>query len=99
MKITLVKNFLCLYRSPSQKWDIFETFSDNLELTLDTTTNKNRFFSVATSDFNAKTTNWYKNDTKSYEGLKIDAITSQFGLQQLPNKAEGILSDIENAFK
>ena len=29
-------SFLCLYRSPSQTRDIFETFANNFELTLDT---------------------------------------------------------------
>ena len=77
-----MRNFLCLYKSPSQTRDTFETFADNLELTLDTLTNNNPFLIAAIGDFNAKTTNWYKNDTTSYEGLKIDAITSQFGLQQ-----------------
>ena len=38
------------------------------------------------SNFNAKTTNWYKNGRTFYEGLKIDAITSQFGLHQLINE-------------
>ena len=79
-------SFLCLYRSPSQTRDIFETFADNFELTLDTIVNKNPFLIVALGDFNAKTTNWYKNDINSYEGLKIDTITSQFGLQQIINE-------------
>ena len=79
-------NFLCLYRSPSQTRDTFEGFADNLQLTLDTLNNNNPFLIVAIGDFNAKTTNWYKNDMTSYEGLKIDAITSQFGLQQLINE-------------
>ena len=73
-------SFLCLYRSPSQTRDIFETFADNFELTLDTIVNKNPFLIVALGDFNAKTTNWYKNDINFYEGLKVDTITSQFGL-------------------
>ena len=42
-------SFLCLYRSPSQTRDIFETFADNFELTLDTIVNKNPFLIVATS--------------------------------------------------
>ena len=78
-------SFLCLNRSPSQTWDIFKTFADNFELTPDTVVNKNPFLIVALGDFNVKTTNWYKNDINSYEGLKIDAITSQFGLQKSMN--------------
>ena len=72
-------SFLCLYRSPRQTRDIFETFADNFELTLDTIVTKNSFLIVALGDFDPKTTNWYKNDINSYEGLKIDTITSQFG--------------------
>ena len=41
---------------------------------------------VCLSDFNAKTTNWYKDDMNSYEDLKSDTITSQFSLQQLINE-------------
>ena len=59
---TKLCSFLCLYRSPSQTQDIFETFADNFELTFDSVINKNQFFIVALDDFNAKTTNWYKND-------------------------------------
>ena len=58
-------NFLYLYRSPSQTRDTFVTFAVNLEVTLDTLTNRNPFLIVAIGDFNAKTTNWYKNDTTS----------------------------------
>ena len=79
-------SFLCLYTSPSKTRDIFETFADNFELTLDTIIKKNQFLIVALGDFNAKTTNWYKNDINSYESLKIDTITSQFRLQQLINE-------------
>ena len=79
-------SFLCLYRSPSQTWYIFETFADNFELTLDTIVNKNRFLIVALGNFNAKTTNWYKNDINTYEGLNSGTNTSQFGLQQLINE-------------
>ena len=79
-------SFLCLYRSPSQTRDIFETCADNFELTLYAIVNKNPFLIVALGDFNAKTTNWYKNDINSYEGLKIHTITYQFGLQQSINE-------------
>ena len=59
---TKLCSFLCLYRSPSQTQDIFETFADNFELTFDSVINKNQFLIVALDDFSAKTTNWYKND-------------------------------------
>ena len=83
-------NFLCLYRLPSETRDIFETFADNLKLTLDALTNDNPFLIVIIGDFNTKSTNWYKNGTTSYEGLKSDGITSQFGLQQLINETKHI---------
>ena len=66
----------CLYRPPSQTWDIFETFADNFELTLDTNINKNLFLIVALGNFNAKTTKWYKNDVNSYDSLRITTITT-----------------------
>ena len=47
-------SFLCLYRSPSQTQDIFETSADNFELTLDTIVRKNPFLIVALGDFNEK---------------------------------------------
>ena len=42
---------------------------------------------------NAKLSNWYKRDTTTYEGSKIDAITSQFGLKQLIQEPTHILTD------
>ena len=37
--------------------------------------------------------NWYKHDKRSYEGSKIDAIISQFSLQQLIKEPTHILTD------
>ena len=85
--------FLCLYGSPSQTRDTFETFGDNFELTLDLIINKNPFLIVALGNFNAKTTKWYKNDINSYEDLEIDTITSQFGLQQIINEPTYLTSN------
>ena len=86
-------SFLCLYRSHSQSRDIFETFADNFESTLDSIINKNQFLIIALGVFNAKTTNWYKNDINSYEGLKIDTITCQLGLQQIINEPIDLTSN------
>ena len=54
-----VCNFISLYRSPNQSHDIFETFVDNLELNLDTISNKNPYLIVILGDFNpSKHSSW-----------------------------------------
>ena len=42
----------------------------------------NPFLTVILDDFNAKLSPWCNNDITTYEGSKIDGVTSQFGLQQ-----------------
>ena len=68
-------------------------FFDNLELNLDTIANKNPYLIVILGDFNAKSSNWYKHDKTTYEGSKIEAITSQFGLKQLIQEPTHISSN------
>ena len=75
-------NFISLYRSPSQLPDTFEDFADNLELNLDQIANKSPYLFAVLGDFNVKSSNWNKYDKTTSEGSKIDAIPSQFGLQQ-----------------
>ena len=55
----------------------------NPKMTLKTS---NAFLIVANGDFNAKSSNWHTGDTTTSEGSKIEAITSQFGLQQIINE-------------
>ena len=75
-----------MYRSQNQSEDDFENFCNNFELTLDAVAATNPFLIVAIGDFNAKSSNWYTGDTTTSEGSKIEAITSQFGLQQIINE-------------
>ena len=79
-------NFVSLYRSPNQSEDDFGNFCNNFELTLDSVSATNPFLIVAMGDFNAKSSNWYTGDTTTFDGSKIEAITSQFGLQQIINE-------------
>ena len=79
-------NFVSLYRSPNQSEDDFENFCNNFELTLDAVSATNPFLIVTIGDFNTKSSNWYTGDTNTSEGSKIEAITSQFGLQQIINE-------------
>ena len=76
-------NFISLYRSPSQSKDEFESFADNLELNLDSVALRNPYLIVVLGDFNAQTKGWYSLGKTTYEGTRIDGITSQFGLEQL----------------
>ena len=79
-------NFIALCRSSNQSQDDFETFLKSFELNLDTILAKNHFLTVVLGDFNVKSNLWCKSDKTSYEGPKIEGITSQFGLQQLVNE-------------
>ena len=72
-----------IYRSPSQPTNIFDQFANILELALDEVPNHNQFLIVVLGDLNVKSENWYEHDKMSNERAKIDALTSQFGLQQI----------------
>ena len=85
--------FISLYRSPNQSQDDFESFADNFELNIDAVTANNPFLTVFLGDFNIKSNLWFKGDKTSYEGSKIDALTSQLGLQQLINELTHLVAD------
>ena len=74
----------------------FENFCNNFELTLDAVSAYNHFLIAAIGDFNAKSSNWYTGDTNAFEDSKIEAITSQFGLQQIINEPTHIQGKSES---
>ena len=78
---------------PGESSDSFEEFADNLQLSLDKISNQNPLLTVALGDFNNKSSNWYKHDKTTYEGSKMDAVNSQFGLQQLIKEPTHILGN------
>ena len=86
-------NFSSLYRSTSQSSDSFEEFVDNLKLSLDKISNQNPFLTVVLGDFNGKSSDWYKHDKTTYEGSRINAVSSQFGLRQLLKEPAHILGN------
>ena len=79
-------SFVSLNKSPNQSKDDFENFCNNFELTLDAVLATNPFLIAVIGDFNAKSSNLYTGDTTTSKGSKIEAITSQFGLQQIINE-------------
>ena len=66
---------------PSQSKDDFEAFANNFELNIDTAIANNTFLIAVLGDFNANSNLWFKGDKSTYEGSKIDVLTSTFGLQ------------------
>ena len=86
-------SFISFYRSPNQSYDDFVLFLEYFELTLDILSQKNPFLMVALGNFNAKCSNWYNKDNTSYEGRKIEAVTSQNGLCQEINEPTHILDN------
>ena len=85
--------FVSLYRSPNQSQDDFESFANNFELNIDAVTVNNPFLTFVLGGFNIKSNLWFKGDKTSSEGSKIDAITFQFGLQQLINEPTHFVAD------
>lgn len=56
---------------------IFDHFADNVELTSGL---NNPFLIVVLGNLNVKAENWHNHEKMSYEGAKIGALTSHFGL-------------------
>ena len=84
------RNFVSLYRSPSQTKDEFENFIKNLEINLEHIANESPFL---LGNFNARMQGRYQNDITTSEGCKIDIATSQFGLSQIIKQPTHILSN------
>ena len=64
-------NLICLYRSPSQNIEEYETFVKNLEFNLELIFIKNPYVTVVIGDFNVKSHNWYKGDKTTAMGLNL----------------------------
>ena len=84
--------FSCLYRSPSQTQDKFETLLKNFDLTLDKIHENNPFMIVFLADFRAKSNNWCKADITSLQGSLIDTIACRYDLNKLIQEPAHILN-------
>ena len=68
-------NITLIYRSPGQSSEESDTFLSNFELLIDYIANRNPFVSIG--DFNARSNNWCSSDKTTYEGKKLESLTSQ----------------------
>jgi len=83
-----------LYRSPSQSSNEFDYFLLEFETLIDNIYNYDNNASIMIlGDFNAKHSSWKPDDSDSDEGIRIDAITSSYGLSQLISDPTHILGN------
>ena len=80
-----------LYRSPSQTPDEFNNFLTSFEKSIGDIIAKNPSFVLITGDFNARSTNWWKNDLSTSEGTQIDSLTTSYDLSQIISDQTHIL--------
>ena len=71
--------FSCLYRSPSQGLEEFESFFAEFDLFLSNVKDLSPTCYVITGDFNARSTKWWKLDKGNLEGCEINIITCAAG--------------------
>ena len=64
---------------------------ENFEANLEFASSQRPNLIVVTGDFNARCSNWWKNDRGSTSGSKTDCITTSYGLSQIRNKPTHIL--------
>ena len=86
-------NINLIYRSPSQSSEEFDTFLSNFELLPDYIANRNPFVSIIIGDFNARSNNWCSRDKTTYEGKKLESLTSQCGFKQVISDPNHILEN------
>lgn len=86
------KVFLChCYRSPSQDSEHFEFFKQKWEESI---LNINRFsptVSVFLGDFNARNSDWWKDDTTNPQGIDLADLANQHNLSQIIDEPTHIL--------
>ena len=71
------RNFIFLYRSPSQTQGKLEKVIDRVELSLESLCQNNPFLIVLIADLSVKSKNWYSLEKSSHERNEIENVTAQ----------------------
>ena len=82
-----------LYRSPSQNSLEFDNFILKFEMILSDINSSNFYFSIILGNFNARSNNWWQDDTQTGEGPRINYLTTSYGFQQLISEPTHILKN------
>ena len=80
-----------IYRSPGQSSEEFDKFLSNFEFLLGYIANRNPFLRIIIGDFNARSNSWCSSDKTTYEGKKLESLTSQCGFKQVISDPTHIL--------
>ena len=80
-----------LYRSASQIQDEFDFFLINFEQLISDIIANNPLFVLITGDVNVRSSNWWKNDLSTSEGIQVDSLTTSYGLSQIISDPTHIL--------
>ena len=89
-------SIISLYKSPSQTTNEFDNFLNNLNIMLESVTQKNPFLTVVIGDFNARLSKWWSDDRTTQEGLRIEKLLSKSALSQVINKPTHISHSISS---
>ena len=70
----------------------FENFCVNFDLLLSNINEEIPICSIITGDFNARSSNWWKNDITNSVGQKLDSLTSSAGYSQIIDEPTHIVN-------
>ena len=91
--VSVMKGLTCAYRSPSQSQEEFEIFSTKFDILLRQINDEFPLCSIVTGDFNARCTNWRKDDITNSTGREIASLTSSAGYTQIIDKPTHVISN------
>ena len=74
---------ISLYRSPSQTPDQFDNFIQLFEKLLQDIFKHKSSFVLITGDFNCRNSSWYLGDPVTPQGVRVEALSSFYGLNQV----------------
>ena len=83
----------CIYRSPSKNNEEIENFCANFDLLLSNINEELPICSIITGDFNARCSNWWKNDITNSVGQELDSLTSSAAYAQIIDKPTHIVNN------
>ena len=81
----------CAYHSPGQSQEEFEIFCTNCDVLLSHINDEFLFCLIVTGNFNARCTNWWKDNIANSTGREIASLTSSAGYTQIIDKPTHVI--------